>query len=231
MQAAAPGIIIETKLFPGENNLFLDVSGQRNFLELVHLQISELLERQRFLVTPTTPPVYGMALSDFSNPTDAPAPSPAVTLTPVATPTSAVEPPVSEIIPTPVATPTSAVMSTLVVTSTSAVVPTSVKMPTSVMTPTHAVMSTPAVTPIPVMMPTPAVMTSAVTPTPVCGPEPAPIIHLGPSEKYFSRKYLACLQCVDKLIEDEVCTNSCWFCASCYILMSPFIMNGPQDFV
>jgi hypothetical protein len=47
MRAAAPGIIIETKLFPGENYLFLDVSGQYKFLELAHLKISELLEKLR----------------------------------------------------------------------------------------------------------------------------------------------------------------------------------------
>jgi hypothetical protein len=72
MRAAAPGIIIETELFPEENNLFLDVSGQQKSLELVHLQISELIKRQCLLVTPTTTPVYGMAPSDFSNLTNAP---------------------------------------------------------------------------------------------------------------------------------------------------------------
>jgi hypothetical protein len=43
MGAAAPGVIIETELFPGENNLFLKLSGQPKILK----QISELLERQR----------------------------------------------------------------------------------------------------------------------------------------------------------------------------------------
>jgi hypothetical protein len=69
MRAAAPRIIIETKLFPGENNLFLKLSGQPKFLIKFHNHSIPFYSLQRqlypnrrnpktFLFSPTHLPLH-----------------------------------------------------------------------------------------------------------------------------------------------------------------------------